>query len=226
MEHTETTKENEQKSGLEQTYTQHHTKGKRRGRTMFGEVRGEFLRKEIGTDKNILDIGCRDGELTKEFVTGNTVLGLDIDMQALSVAKENLGIEIQKADLHGDWGVQKNHYDVVVAGEVMEHLYYPDTVLGKVVDVLNDDGFLIGSVPNGFSLKNRLRLLFGIKKGTTLHDPTHINHFKHSELKQKLETYFEDVSIVPLGRFAWLDRFMPGMFSFMLLFVARKKKNV
>lgn len=215
---------NNNKSGLEQTYTTHHTKGGRRDTTMFGKQRGEFLRSNIGTGKKILDIGCRDGELTKEFVEGNDILGLDIDTKALEKAKDKLGVEVKHADLHSDWEVENGVYDVVVAGEVLEHLYYPKTVLEKVCAALNKEGVLLGSVPNAFSLINRIRLFFGVKKGTPLSDPTHINQFKRSEMMEILKEYFEEVSIEPLGKYAWLDRIFPGMFSFMIMFKAKNKK--
>jgi 2-polyprenyl-3-methyl-5-hydroxy-6-metoxy-1,4-benzoquinol methylase len=212
------------RSGLEETYISHHTQGGRRDTTMFGKQRGEFLRSRIGTGKKILDIGCRDGELTKEYAAGNEVLGLDIDTEALNKAKQKLSMLVQKADLHADWGVERGVYDVVVAGEVLEHLYYSEVVIGKVKNALKQDGLFIGSVPNAFSLINRVRLFFGIKKGTPLSDPTHINHFKHSELHALLKKHFTEVSIVPLGKYAWLDKYVPGMFSFMLMFEARNKK--
>lgn len=211
-------------SGLEQTYIKHHTKGGRRGITMFGNERGVFLRKHIGTGNRVLDIGCRDGELTKEFYKNNTVLGVDIDSMALREVSSTLGIETKKLDLHDDWGLSRDFYDVVVAGEVLEHLYYTDVVLEKIAFVLKKDGMLIGSVPNAFSLINRLRLFRGNKKGTTLHDPTHINHFKYNELETLLKKHFTEVSIEPFGNYAWLDRFFPGWFSFMFLFVAKNKK--
>ncbi|MFT5179646.1 MAG: 2-polyprenyl-3-methyl-5-hydroxy-6-metoxy-1,4-benzoquinol methylase [Candidatus Paceibacteria bacterium] len=210
-------------TGLEKTYKHHHTKGSRRGHSMFKDIRGEFLRDRIKTGKKVLDIGCRDGVLTKEYAEGNTVLGVDIDQEALDDLAERLSIETRKIDLHADWNIPKNSFDVVVAGEVLEHLYYPDIVVSKISDVLKDGGMLIGSVPNAFSLINRLRLLIGKKKGTPLCDPTHINHFSRKELKTVLIKNFKNVKITPLGNYAFLDRFFPGYFSFMLLFEATKK---
>jgi predicted TPR repeat methyltransferase len=78
--------------------------------------------------------------------------GLDIDTEALNKAKQKLSMQVQKADLHADWGVERGVYDVVVAGEVLEHLYYPEVVIGKVKNALKQDGLFIGSVPNAFSL--------------------------------------------------------------------------
>ena len=212
-------------TGIEHTYQTHHTTGHRRGTTLFGGIRGEFLRSRIGTGKRILDIGCRDGELTREFYKGNEVLGVDIDREALLKLERELGIKTKHMDLHGEWDIPEGTFDVVVAGEVLEHLYYPERVCAKVCRVLVKDGVFLVSVPNAFSLANRVRLFFGKKSGTPLADPTHINHFSRKELAHLLKNNFKEVRITPLGKYAWLDRFFPGFFSFILLFEASSPKK-
>lgn len=211
-------------NSLDKIYEQHHKKGDRCGMSIFKEERGGFLREKIGKNKKVLDIGCRDGVLTSTYCEGNDILGVDIDLEALEIAKNNLGIEIRQLNLYDDWNLEKEYFDVVVAGEVLEHLYHPEEIIKKIKEVLKSDGVFLGSVPNAFSLKNRIRLFLGKKKGTPLEDPTHINHFSHKELKNLLEKHFEKVEITPLGNFAWLDKFWPGMFSFILLFEVKIKK--
>lgn len=206
-------------------YTEHHREGHRLGNSILKDARGEFLREVIGTGKHVLDIGCRDGVLTETYYRGNTVLGVDIDTDALEDAKRRLGIEVRSFDLTTDWPLANESFDVVVAGEVLEHLYFPEKVVTRVAAVLTTPGIFVGSVPNAFSLKNRIRLFLGRKKNTPLNDPTHINHFTHSELKELLERHFCEVQLVPLGRFTLLDRLFPGMFSFMLLFKASGVKK-
>lgn len=207
---------------LKEVYATHHRE--RRGDSFIiqGDVRGAFLRETIGTGKNVLDIGCRDGALTGYYAKGNDVLGLDIDSDALSRAEEKFSIKTKHTDLHGDWGVSLNTYDVVVAAEVIEHLYYPDIVLQKIHSVLRDGGILVGSIPIAFSLANRLRFLMGTKKGTPLADPTHINQFSRPEFEGLLKKNFNEIEIIPLGKFSFLDKFFPGLFSYMILFRAKK----
>jgi 2-polyprenyl-3-methyl-5-hydroxy-6-metoxy-1,4-benzoquinol methylase len=172
--------------------------------------------------KKILDLGCRDGALTSFFVKNNDVTGADIDTIALDKASKR-GIKPLHFDINGEWEqISQNKYDVVVIAETLEHIYYPEKVIQKIKSVLNKEGMLIGSVPNAFSLINRIRLFLGKKDKTPLHDPTHINHFSHKELKQVLHKYFKEVTIEPLGRFAYFDKFMPGMFSFDLVFICSK----
>lgn len=211
-------------NGLEHVYTSHHKRGERLGFSIMETARGEFFSSRLGTGKKILDIGCRDGVLTQHFAKGNDVLGVDIDAVALEKARTKLGIQTKHVDLHAPWDLPLAAFDAVVAGEVIEHLYFPDVVLGNIAAVLKPDGMLVGSVPNAFSLRNRIRLFLGQKAGTPLSDPTHINHFHRTELKELLEKHFHEVNIVPAGRFAWLDRYVPGFFAFDLLFDARRPR--
>lgn len=201
---------------LEDVYITHHADRRRQGYVLLGEERGGLLKKWIGTGKNILDIGCRDGSLAAYYREGNTILGLDVDSNALSHA-EKTGMSTKQVDLNGEWGVSQK-YDCVVMAEVLEHLYYPDIVVKKAAQVLTERGMVVGSVPNAFSIKNRVRLFFLRKKGTPLSDPTHINHFTVRELTQILKTHFKEVEIVGIGRYAMLSRMFPQWFAFDLMF--------
>lgn len=211
-------------SNLEQIYSCHHQQERGKLFVVFGKERGELFKSKIGKNKRVLDMGCRDGALTKYFLENNNIIGTDIDGQALEVANRNLKIETKQLDLNGQWGLSDNEFDAVVAAEILEHLYYPEQILNKVCDVLKPEGVFLGSVPNVFNLKNRFRLFWAQKEKTPLADPTHINHFSRQELKKLLEKKFKQVKIYPLGNYAFLDKFFPGLFSYLLLFEAREKK--
>lgn len=209
------------KSG-QNIYEFHNTNCRGEGFSILKEDRGKLFAKNIGENKKILDLGCRDGALTTFFMKNNDVTGADIDTVALEKAGKK-GINTLHFDINGDWqSISQNKYEVVVIAETLEHIYYPEKIIQKISQILDRDGLLIGSVPNAFSLINRFRLFFGRKAKTPLHDPTHINHFSHKELKQMLRRYFNDVKIEPLGRFAFLDKYAPGMFSFDLVFICKK----
>ncbi len=185
-----------------------------------------YLSVRLVLEKKVLDLGCRDGALTASFVEGNTVVGADIDAVALAKAHAALGIETIEIDLHGSWSeLGDRKFDSIVLAETLEHVYHPEVIVEKVADRVTDDGVFVGSVPNGFSLKNRFRLARGTKRYTTLMDPTHINHFEYHELKRLLEQKFEHVEIVPLGRYAHLDRYWKGMFAFDLAWICSHPKR-
>lgn len=129
-------------------------------------------------------------------------------------------------DLNGDWSeLGGEKFDVIVAGEILEHLYYPEAVVAKVAKRLLPNGIFVGSIPNAFSIKNRIRYLAGKKKFTPLADPTHINHFNYKELAMLMAEHFKEVEIVGLGKYKKFIRLMPGLFSFILLFCAKSPQG-
>lgn len=206
-------------------YEYHHKTERREGFSIMKEERGKFFKEAVGKGKKVLDIGCRDGALTKYFIESNNVLGADIDENSLNRASQELGIRTLLIDLNDDWQELKDEkFDVITAGEIIEHLYYPEKVIKKVACHLNKNGIFIGSVPNAFSFKNRARYILGKKKNTPLEDPTHINHFNYLELERLLKKYFNKVEIIGMGRFSKLARIFPNYFAFIFVFKASEIK--
>lgn len=209
--------------GLEQVYKHHH-KGRGEGFAILQKERGNFLRKHIGKGKKILDIGCRDGQLTSTYLEGNNITGVDVDEAALKRAKENFGIKVIHADLNENWDfVENNAFDVVVACEFLEHIYFPEIIFEKVKKTLKPEGIFVGTIPHAYSMQSRIKFLLGTKKGTPLEDPTHINHFTYSEFKRMLENHFKlneiDTYVPP--RYEFLAKFFPYAFAHDLMFCVR-----
>jgi len=205
-------------SHTQELYEKHHADNRGEGFSILKDERGAHFSHLIGKGKRVLDIGCRDGALTAAFLEGNTVLGTDIDTQALARAQKR-GITTRAMDLMGDWHeIEGERFDVIVAGELLEHLFYPGTIMDKAKTHLASGGRFIGSVPNAFSLKNRLRYLSGTRKNTPLADPTHINQFSAAELEFMLRERFGSVSVSGLGRYPKLAAFSPNWFAFDLVF--------
>ncbi|HEC30501.1 MAG TPA: class I SAM-dependent methyltransferase [Candidatus Yonathbacteria bacterium] len=214
-------------NSTQEIYEKHHAEKKRENFSIMETERGEFFKDAVGQNKKVLDIGCRDGVLTRYFSEGNEVLGVDIDRELLLKAKENLEIETKVMDLNGDWNeIEGNKFDVITAGEIVEHLYYPEVVLEKIYGHLKNSGLFVGSVPNAFSLKHRLRYLAGKKKNTPLEDPTHINHFSAKHLKELLSRRFVKVEIVGFGRYKKLAEYFPSLFAFDLVFKCKKNSRL
>ena len=205
--------------GLENIYKKHH-KDRGKGFVILQKERGEFLRKHIGIGKKVLDIGCRDGQLTSTYIEGNEVTGVDIDGEALIRVKDKLGIEIVHKDLNNDWGFEKESYDVVVACEFLEHIYFPDLVSIKVKEVLKNGGVFVGTIPHAYSIQSKIKFLLGIKKGTPLEDPTHINHFTFKEFKSILLKEFEEIEFLTYvpPRYGLFSRIFPITFAHYILF--------
>lgn len=116
----------------------------------------------IGSQKKVLDVGCFDGRdsyLIKR--KGNDVYGVDRMKSALLKA-EKKGIRVFALDAEKDkWPFKKNFFDVILAGDIIEHFFDPDLFLENVKKFLKPDGRLILSTPNLASVGRRLMLLFG-----------------------------------------------------------------
>lgn len=148
---------------LEQMYAAHHRRdqsgGERLGQAFLEQTRAELFSSWIGLDKDILDLGCRDGTLTRHLAEGNRVVGVDIDREALAVARDTHGIEVRWANLNAALPFSAESFHVVVLAETLEHLPYPAITLGEVRRVLRPSGRFIGNVPLFYHLHGRWRVL-------------------------------------------------------------------
>jgi SAM-dependent methyltransferase len=183
------------KESLEHRYEQHHQERERYGFSYHSQERGPQFAAWIGTGKRVLDLGCRDGVLTQHYVHGNAVTGVDIDQRALEMAKERLGIHTLWLDLNrSPLPSEVGSFDVVVAGEVLEHLVHPASLISQVLRVLTSAGAFIGSVPNSFHWRARLAYL----RGRSIEDPTHLHRFSWSAVLEMLRG-FDQVQRLPVG---------------------------
>jgi SAM-dependent methyltransferase len=177
--------------GLEQLskrYAEHNRLERGAGFVFAGPERSELFRRYVGgPGKRVLDLGCRDGALSHAYAEGNSLVGVDADREALAEA-EKLGIETRWADLDEPLPFEDASFDVVVAGELLEHLRDPKRVVDEVRRVLRPGGTFVASVPNAYRLKNRLRFLLGSKPED---DPTHLQMFSADEVRSLLAGFDE-----------------------------------
>jgi 2-polyprenyl-3-methyl-5-hydroxy-6-metoxy-1,4-benzoquinol methylase len=184
------------KKYLEDIYFKHHADSNRYGFLYGGKQRGEILSKFIGKGKKILDLGCRDGAMTKFYTDGNEVIGVDIDRTALELCSNNLGIKTVWVDFNSEsLPFESQNFDIVIAGELLEHLYHPELLIREVHRVLVKKGLFLGSVPNAFHLKNRFLFLIG----KNFEDEMHFHQFSRKKIKTLLSNMFSETEIIPLG---------------------------
>ena len=203
---------------LSERYGAHHRSARSEDFVYAGAERVELFRRYVGgPGRRVLDLGCRYGALTRAYVEGNEVVGVDVDRDALAEAAK-LGIETHWADADAPLPFEDESFDVVVAGELLEHIRDPQRLVAEATRVLRGGGTFIGSVPNAFRLKNRLRFLAGRKPED---DPTHLHMFSPTEVETLL-TGLEDRHVHFIaGR---LVRFHPRLFANDIVFVGRKPR--
>jgi len=168
---------------LSQRYAKHNRLERGAGFVFAGPERVELFRGHVGgPGRRVLDLGCRDGALTRAYAEGNEVVGVDADKEALAEAQK-LGIETRWADLDEPLPFEGASFDVVVAGELLEHLRDPRRLVAEARRVLRPGGEFVASVPNAYRLKNRLRFLAGRKPED---DPTHLQMFSADDVRALL----------------------------------------
>jgi SAM-dependent methyltransferase len=177
--------------GLEQLserYAEHNRTERGAGFVFAGSERVDLFRRYVGgPGRRVLDLGCRDGALTQAYAGGNEIVGVDADREALAEAQK-LGIETRWADLDELLPFEDESFDVIVAGELLEHLRDPWRVVAEVHRVLRPGGTFVASVPNAYRLKNRIRFALGHKPED---DPTHLQMFAPSDVGSLLSGFEE-----------------------------------
>lgn len=207
--------------GLEQLserYAEHNRLERGAGFVFAGPERVALFRRYVsGPGRRVLDLGCRDGALTRAYAEGNDVVGVDADRDALAAASE-LGIETRWADLDEPLPFDEASFDVVVAGELLEHLRNPHALVTDVRRVLRPGGTFVASVPNAYRLKNRLRFLAGRKPED---DPTHLQMFSGDDVRALLSAFDEPELHFIAGRLVPLHA---RLFANDIVFSARKPR--
>ncbi len=133
----------------------------------------------------VLDIGCSGGRLA-DFIrkSGHHVTGMDfVEIPGVRERTDNF----VKADLvNGIPPEVGSGFDVIIAGDVIEHLPRPGQTLREIEQLLSRGGQVILSVPNFGHWYPRTRVLFGAfgydRRGIL--DDTHLRFFTRRTLRR------------------------------------------
>ena len=133
----------------------------------------------------ILDLGCSSGLLSEKLrARGHFVVGVDrSETEVVSSRTDSFCV----ADLeHGIPPEVGSGFDLVIAGDVIEHLSRPVDALRQINSVLRPGGQVLLSVPNFGHWYPRLRValgLFGYDRRGIL-DATHLRFFTRTSLRR------------------------------------------
>jgi len=163
----------------------------------------------VGKGKRVLELGAASGHVTKALKSlDNTVTAVERDgrfeSSLATIADSVLITDLDWLDLREKLSGQK--FDVVLAGDVLEHCRQPELVLLQLHDLLSDGGYVVISLPNIAHADVRLALLTGKfeYRPTGLLDQTHIRFFTRDTITNFLnQNDFEIAEIfgstAPLG---------------------------
>jgi 2-polyprenyl-3-methyl-5-hydroxy-6-metoxy-1,4-benzoquinol methylase len=177
--------------------------------------------------KKVLDVGCASGYMAARLTKkGCQVYGIEIDREAARKAQRccrkvvNANVEeVVKLPF------SKGFFDVIIYGDILEHLRRPDLVLARFRKYLANGGIVIASIPNIARVENRLRLVLGKfdyqESGIMKED--HLRFFTlETARKMFQETGYKIQKILPTGLGARL-RIFPTLFAFQFIVIAKKK---
>ncbi|WP_442496787.1 class I SAM-dependent methyltransferase [Methylobacter sp. sgz302048] len=106
--------------------------------------------------QDILTVGCGWGEMEAHLKEkGKNVVAIPLD-SVIAKLVENTGVTVTPADFEQAFGMlAERRFDAIVLPEILQHLPHPVAVLSRLKTLLNENGVLVGSVPN-LSLSRRI----------------------------------------------------------------------
>lgn len=167
----------------------------------FRDESGSSLKESLGSiyqlipDKStVLDIGCSTGYFGGLLIEDKQAIvdGVEINQEDAKQAKKILR-QVYTFDLETQsWpaSLMKNEYDIILFGDVLEHLKDPKEVLLHVKKILKNNGALIISVPNIAHASIRMELLLGSFEYEKLGilDETHLKYFTLDSIVRLLDS--------------------------------------
>ncbi len=198
----------------------------------------------------VLDVGCSTGYLGGLLESkGCTLFGIEENEAAAAEAQKRYRrVFVINLDAYGGLPERQGPFDVVIFGDVLEHLKDPWRVLADMRSLVADEGLAIISLPNVSNWSMRFHLLRGkfdyVDFGVL--DSTHLRFFNLRTGRAMVESAgFEVIQtdftpgvdkLVPyrllvqswLKDYRWYRRFeyrltcrFPGLFAHQMIFAAR-----
>ncbi len=153
------------------------------------------------TGRSVLHLGCTNFPYTQDSIKAGTflhsemakvageVFGFDADERGIDLMVSLGFTNLFLADLEALENVKLDRtFDVVVAGEMIEHLLNPGLFLKGIKRFLRDDSTLLITTPNAYSIFRFLIYALSGKRGKNepVH-PDHVAYYSFRTLTRLLE---------------------------------------
>ena len=155
--------------------------------------RVDFIKKAC-VGKKVLHLGCTNYPYTKESLDNNILLhyeigevakelyGFDFDQKGIDVLVESGGKNLFLADLEKLEDVQLDEtFDVIVAGEMIEHLSNPGLFLKGIQRFMNARTNLVITTINAYSAMRFM--IYGLRGRGGALEPVHPDHVAYYSYK-------------------------------------------
>ena len=155
--------------------------------------RVDFIKKAC-KGKKVLHLGCTNYPYTKQAIESEMLLhfelekvsrelyGFDFDQAGLDILKEANVTNLYQADLEklGDVALDEK-FDVIIAGEMIEHLSNPGLFLQGIKRFMNDDTELVITTINAYC--GMRFLIYGLRGKGGVNEPVHPDHVAYYSYK-------------------------------------------
>lgn len=162
--------------------------------------RVDFI-KQACDRKKVLHLGCTNFPFTEDAIAKNMLLhseladiaavlyGFDFDDEGLNILRSAGSDHLFKADLENLEAVDLNEtFDVIIAGEMIEHLTNPGRFLTGIQRFMNSETKLIITTVNAYCAMRFL--IYGLRgrggRNEPVH-PDHVSYFSYSTIKLLIE---------------------------------------
>jgi 2-polyprenyl-3-methyl-5-hydroxy-6-metoxy-1,4-benzoquinol methylase len=157
------------------------------------------------TPGRVLDVGCGEGRFAAELArAGFPVIGVDVAEEPLRRARArypDMDLDLRVVPVCGPWPLDDACFDVVWAGETIEHVADTAGWLSEVRRVLRSAGSLLLSTPAHGRLS--MLMLASSRRSLDAHfDPRsdHLRFYTRRTLARLLQDFgFEDVRVREAG---------------------------
>jgi 2-polyprenyl-3-methyl-5-hydroxy-6-metoxy-1,4-benzoquinol methylase len=114
---------------------------------------------------HVLDVGAGDGRVL-DLLSGSAegtveLTGIELNADAVQRMREK-GYKAHECSASADYPFEDGYFDLVFAGEVIEHVFDPDAMLSECRRVLAPSGTLVITTPNLLAWYNRILMLLGV----------------------------------------------------------------
>ena len=162
----------------------------------LNESRVKKMIRLVPSFARVLDMGCFTGDMLEEIRTKRSaveVWGADCNESFVDMTlKKN--IPACATNFEKFQPFDEERFDVVVAGELIEHIYNTEVFLSEIHRMLKPNGLLILSTPNFNYWAFRLHHLLGhtlpvigLESGDNTEFPPHIRYYNKKSLNTMLE---------------------------------------
>jgi len=178
----------------------------------------DFIKDQRQGNK-ILDIGCQDGYVCSQlYEFGWDPYGVDIIKESLELAQNKYpSINFQWANCEKSIPFEDNFFDIVWAGDVIEHIHFTDIFVNEVNRVLKKGGLFVLTTP----MHNPIKLLLIAIHNFEEHFDPEFSHLRFYSVKS-LKSVLERRGLI-LQSVQYLGRFRP--IAKIIFAIARKEND-